>query len=32
MDAYGHVNNTVLSRYFESARVEYLAKCGFLRA
>ena len=32
MDAYGHVNNTVLFRYFESARVEYLAKCGFLRA
>ena len=32
MDAYGHVNNTVLFRYFESARVEYLAKCGFLRS
>jgi acyl-CoA thioester hydrolase len=32
MDAYGHVNNTVLFRYFESARVEYLAKCGFLHA
>jgi len=30
MDAYGHVNNTVLFRYFETARVEYLAKCGFL--
>jgi acyl-CoA thioester hydrolase len=32
MDAYGHVNNTVQFRYFESARVEYLAKCGFLRS
>ena len=30
--AFRHVNNTVLFRYFESARVEYLAKCGFLRA
>jgi len=32
MDAYGHVNNTVFFRFFESARVEYLAKCGFLRS
>jgi acyl-CoA thioester hydrolase len=32
MDAYGHVNNTVLFRYFESARVEYLLKCGFVRS
>jgi acyl-CoA thioester hydrolase len=32
MDAYGHVNNTVLFRYFESARVEYLVKCGFTRS
>jgi len=32
MDAYGHVNNTVLFRYFESARVEYLVKCGFARS
>lgn len=30
MDAYGHLNNTVFFRYFESARVEYLARCGFL--
>jgi len=30
MDAYGHVNNTVLFRYFESARMEYLDRCGFL--
>jgi acyl-CoA thioester hydrolase len=32
MDAYGHVNNTVLFRYFESARVEYLVKCGFAQS
>jgi acyl-CoA thioester hydrolase len=32
MDAYGHVNNTVFFRFFESARVECLAKCGFLRS
>ncbi len=32
MDAYGHVNNTVLFRYFESARVEYLVRCGFARS
>ena len=32
MDAYGHVNNTVMFRYFESARVDDLAKCCFLRA
>lgn len=30
MDAYGHVNNTVFFRYFESARVEYLERCGFI--
>lgn len=30
MDAYGHVNNTVFFRYFESARIEYLGLCGFL--
>jgi len=29
MDAYGHVNNTVFFRYFESARVAYLERCGF---
>lgn len=30
MDAYGHVNNTVFFRYFETARVLYLERCGFL--
>lgn len=30
MDAYGHVNNTVFFRYFETARIEYLRLCGFL--
>lgn len=29
MDAYGHVNNTVFFRYFESARIRYLERCGF---
>ena len=28
VDAYGHVNNTVFFRYFESARMEYLDRCG----
>jgi acyl-CoA thioester hydrolase len=32
MDAYGHVNNAVLFRYFESARIAYLDRCGFLKA
>lgn len=32
MDAYGHVNNTVFFRFFESARIEYLDRCGFLEA
>lgn len=27
-DAYGHVNNTVFFRWFESARVDYLGRCG----
>lgn len=30
MDAYGHVNNTVFFRYFETARIAYLDLCGFL--
>jgi len=30
MDAYGHVNNTVFFRYFETARIAYLERCGFL--
>ena len=32
MDAYGHVNNTVYFRYFESARIEYLELCGMLES
>jgi acyl-CoA thioester hydrolase len=30
MDAYGHLNNTVFFRYFETARMAYLERCGFL--
>jgi acyl-CoA thioester hydrolase len=32
LDAYGHVNNTVFFRYFESARVLYLERCRFIEA
>ncbi len=32
MDAYGHVNNTVVFRFFESARIAFLGKCNFIRA
>ncbi len=32
LDAYGHVNNAVFFRYFESARIVYLDKCGFLES
>ncbi|MSR07287.1 MAG: acyl-CoA thioesterase [Gemmatimonadetes bacterium] len=32
LDAYGHVNNAVLFRYFEQARMEYLAQVGFIRS
>ncbi len=32
LDAYGHVNNTVFFRYFESARIEFLDRCGLLRS
>ncbi len=32
MDAYGHVNNTVFFRYFESVRILYLERCGFLES
>ena len=32
MDAYGHVNNSMFFRYFESARMEYLERCGFLHS
>ncbi|HEX9631226.1 MAG TPA: thioesterase family protein [Gemmatimonadales bacterium] len=30
MDAYGHVNNTVFFRYFETARIAFLDRCGLL--
>ncbi len=30
MDAYGHVNNAVFFRYFETARIAYFERCGFL--
>lgn len=30
MDVYGHVNNAVYFRYFESARIAFLDACGFL--
>jgi acyl-CoA thioester hydrolase len=30
MDAYGHVNNTVFFRFFETARMAFLERCGFL--
>lgn len=32
MDAYGHVNNTVYFRFFETARIAYLAQCGFVHS
>ena len=32
MDAYGHLNNTVVFRFFESARIALLERCNFLRA
>jgi acyl-CoA thioester hydrolase len=32
MDYFRHVNNTVYFRYFESARIEYLARIGFREA
>ncbi len=30
LDAFGHVNNTVYFRYFETARILYLERCGFM--
>ena len=30
MDALGHVNNIIYFRYFESARIVYMAKLGFM--
>ena len=32
MDAYGHVNNTIVFRFFESARIAFLDECNFIRA
>lgn len=32
MDAYGHVNNAVFFRYFESARMKYLQQCRFVES
>jgi acyl-CoA thioester hydrolase len=32
LDAYGHVNNAVFFRYFESARMVYLQRCGFIES
>jgi acyl-CoA thioester hydrolase len=31
MDAYDHVNNAVFFRWFESARIDYLVRCGMAR-
>ena len=32
LDAYGHVNNTVYFKYFESVRMAYLQECGVLES
>lgn len=32
MDAYGHLNNATFFRYFESARIVYLERCGFIES
>ncbi|UCG87424.1 MAG: acyl-CoA thioesterase [Gemmatimonadota bacterium] len=32
LDAYGHVNNSVFFRYFESVRMVYLERCGFIES
>src|SRR5262245_4100121 len=32
MDAFGHVNNVVYFRYFEAARIEYLARVGWMES
>ncbi len=32
MDAYGHVNNATFFRFFESARIRYLERCGFIES
>ena len=31
LDAYGHINNTIFFRWFESARIEYLTRSGMVR-
>ena len=31
MDAYDHVNNATFFRWFESARMDYLERCGMLK-
>ncbi len=31
LDAYGHINNTMFFRWFESARIEYLTRSGMVR-
>ena len=30
MDAFGHLNNIVYFRYFETARIHYFERCGFM--
>ena len=30
LDAYGHINNTLFFRWFESARIEYLIRSGMV--
>ncbi len=30
MDSFGHVNNTKFFRYFETARIEYFTRIGFI--
>ncbi len=30
MDAFGHLNNVVYFRYFETARIHYFERCGFM--
>jgi len=32
MDAFGHVNNTVYFRYFETARIAYFEALGYMKA
>ena len=31
MDAYDHVNNAIFFRWFESARIDYLVRCGMAK-